>query len=118
MSEQVAEVLAVIRAHIPRDRYDDGESVGTYCGCGEWEGDYFADGEAGPFDDHLAEALAPLIAERERAAAERALREAAESIERELICCPGEKADPRHAICHWGMAARWLVMERIPERDA
>lgn len=45
----------VLAKHLPRDRYDDdGQAVGTYCICGEWEGDYFADGEAGPFDDHLA----------------------------------------------------------------
>lgn len=56
------EIAALIRAHIPRDRYDDdGESIGTYCTCGEWEGDYFADGEAGPFDVHLAEVLLALF---------------------------------------------------------
>lgn len=49
------DTLATIRAHLPRDRYDDdGAPVGTYCSCGGWEGDYFADGEAGPFDEHLA----------------------------------------------------------------
>lgn len=51
----MSELLDVIRAHIPRNRYDDeGAPVGTYCTCGEWTGDYFADGEAGPFDEHLA----------------------------------------------------------------
>ena len=51
-------LVGVIRAHIPRDRCDDeGQFVGTYCTCGDWEGDYFADGEAGPFDDHLAAAV-------------------------------------------------------------
>jgi hypothetical protein len=50
-----AEILA---AHLPRDRYDEqGESGGTYCTCGDWTGDYFADGEAGPFDAHLAAVL-------------------------------------------------------------
>lgn len=49
-------ILATIRAHIPRNRYDgEGEEIGTHCTCGRWEGDYFADGEAGPFDDHLAD---------------------------------------------------------------
>jgi hypothetical protein len=52
------ELVRVLRLHLPRDRYrDDGESVGTYCTCGRWEGDYFADGEAGPFDDHLADEI-------------------------------------------------------------
>jgi hypothetical protein len=50
-----AEILA---AHLPRDRYDEqGEAGGTYCTCGDWTGDYFADGEAGPFDAHLAAVL-------------------------------------------------------------
>lgn len=49
------DMLAIVRQHIPKDRYrDDGESIGTACTCGEWEGNYFADGEQGPFDHHLA----------------------------------------------------------------
>lgn len=48
----------VLGEHLPRDRYrDDGEAIGTYCTCDGWTGDYFADGEAGPFDAHLAAAL-------------------------------------------------------------
>lgn len=42
-----------------------------------------------------------------------ALELAAEHIERELICCPGEKAedaDPRHAICRWALASRSIVL--------
>lgn len=55
MTDCIAEIRGVLRRHLPRDRYDDdSERVGTYCTCGGWEGDYFADGEAGPFDDHLA----------------------------------------------------------------
>lgn len=55
---KATDFAAVLRAHLPRDRYrDDGEAIGTYCTCGGWTGDYFADGEAGPFDDHLAAAL-------------------------------------------------------------
>ena len=55
----------VLRSHLPRDRYDDeGASVGTYCICGGWEGDYFADGEAGPFDDHVAAAVRAWLADR------------------------------------------------------
>jgi hypothetical protein len=53
------DLLTEIRRHIPRDRYDDdGHHVATYCTCGGWEGDYFTDGTAGPFDEHLAAALA------------------------------------------------------------
>jgi hypothetical protein len=73
-SEDVERVVAVLSAHLPRDRYDDdGASVGTYCTCGGWEGDYFADGEAGPFDTHLATHVVPLIeqARREGAVEER-----------------------------------------------
>jgi hypothetical protein len=48
----------VLAAHLPRDRYDAvGVHAGTYCTCGGWEGGYFADGEAGPFDGHLAAAI-------------------------------------------------------------
>ena len=39
---------------------------------------------------------------------------AAEEIERELICCPGETVedmDPEHHICRWGTAARLIVLE-------
>src|SRR5690348_14718279 len=62
--ERLAKVAEALRRHLPKDRYnDDGDTIGTYCtGC-EWEGDYFADGDAGPFDDHLAAALAPLLDE-------------------------------------------------------
>ena len=52
------QLAAVLRTHLPRDRYDDDDPIGTECTCGGWEGDYFADGEAGPFDLHLAAALA------------------------------------------------------------
>lgn len=58
-------LVEVLRAHVPRDRYDDeGASVGTYCSCGGWEGDYFADGEAGPFDEHLAGVVLAWVAGR------------------------------------------------------
>lgn len=60
MSERadVDALAGVLRQHLPKDRYgDDGESVGTYCtGC-DWAGDYFAEGDAGSFDDHLAAAV-------------------------------------------------------------
>jgi hypothetical protein len=52
------ELVSILRLHLPRDRYrDDGESIGTFCTCRGWEGDYFADGEAGPFDEHLADVI-------------------------------------------------------------
>ena len=39
-------------------RYDDeGDHAYTVCSCGGWTGDYFAEGEAGPFDDHLADVV-------------------------------------------------------------
>lgn len=68
---------------------------------------------------HVAEALAPLIAERVRAAAVEALREAADEIERELICCDVyERRDhaAKHHICYWGGAARALVLDRADRR--
>ena len=56
----------VLRAHLPKDRDDDdGASLGT-CTCGGWAGGYFADGEAGPFDDHLEAAILAHLAERLR----------------------------------------------------
>lgn len=62
LKAESAQIVAVLREHLPRDRYDDhGNSIGTYCTCGTWEGDYFADGEAGPFDEHLAGALVLLF---------------------------------------------------------
>lgn len=40
------ELAAALRKHLPKDRYDGDEvHVGTYCSCGGWEGDYFADGD-------------------------------------------------------------------------
>lgn len=69
MSGEGVGLVDVLRAHLAKDRYDDeGGSVGTYCTCGGWTGDYFADGEAGPFDDHLAQVVADWL--RERAADE------------------------------------------------
>lgn len=58
MSDQAKRLAAVLREHLPKDRYDDDDlPAGTFCtGC-DWQGDYFADGEAGPFDDHLAAAI-------------------------------------------------------------
>ena len=51
-------LVTILAAHLPRDRWDPyGIPTGTYCTCGDWEGDYFADGEAGPFDAHLAAAI-------------------------------------------------------------
>lgn len=65
--------------HLPKDRYDeDGNSVGTYCTCGDWEGGYFADGEAGPFDEHLAQAVIRWL---ETVAGDAAVREAALAID-------------------------------------
>lgn len=59
----LAQIAAVLTEHLPRDRYrDDGEAIGTYCTCGNWQGNYFADGESGPFDLHLATVLASLLA--------------------------------------------------------
>ena len=53
-----AGLVGVLGAHLPRDRYDDaGGHAYTVCSCGGWTGDYFAEGEAGPFDDHLADAV-------------------------------------------------------------
>lgn len=67
----------------------------------------------------MATALASLIAERARAAAVEALREAADEIERELICCDVyERRDhaAKHHICYWGGAARALVLDRADRR--
>lgn len=42
----------------------------------------------------------------------RALLEAADEIERELICCPDDGINPNHEICRWAIAARNIVVRR------
>lgn len=80
-----SELAGVLRAHLPRDRYDDeGHSAGTYCTCGGWEGDYFADGQAGPFDDHLAAAV---LAHLRAVAADEGVRvETADAVDHQHWC--------------------------------
>lgn len=61
----------------------------------------------------------------ERHIAARALREAANAIERELICCDAYETfrgaggrHPRgHAICYWSGACRALLLDRAAELD-
>lgn len=84
--EPLVERLAVtLKAHLPKDRYDDdGHPVGTYCiGC-DWTGNYFADGEAGPFDDHVARALLPVV-KQEIAAGQCELQRTGDGTHRPLI---------------------------------
>ena len=71
MSEH--EVEAVLRAHVYQGRNGYAEEPYGICTCG-WSFDAGGDvDELARWSAHVAEALAPLIAERERVAAERAL---------------------------------------------
>lgn len=61
-------------------------------------------------EDLIARAVLDAVADDLRA---EALREAADEIERELICCPDDGLDPKHHICRWGQAARAIVLDGI-----
>lgn len=56
----------------------------------------------------IADALLPTVAQAQAAA----LLEAADEIERELICCPDHEPNPRHKICYWSIMCRRLVLDR------
>lgn len=103
----MSDIEAVLAAHGPAGDW--------HCSCGE---DLFGGSAAyghAVYRSHLAAALAPLIAERERPAAARALREAAEALLPEtleaahaVVCANQYRSDRTSAHDALDVAADWL----------